>query len=143
MGHPELRIYCLLWLEEGDGAAGWVVEDGHRSDAGDFLRAENDGGAERAGFFRGFVDFLHTDVGEPTGMSAGERGYAATGAVVWLEGAVDHRGAHLIVLKFPAEECAVENLGFGEIGGVELEVDEWICHEWIPLHWSVARCAHH
>ena len=41
-------------------------------------------------------------------------------------------GPMSIVLKFPAEECAVECLGFGGIGRIELEVDEGICHGWIP-----------
>ena len=137
---PSRRHADLLWLEDGDGAAGWILEDGHPSDVGNFLRTHVDGGAEGARLISGLLNVFYADISEPAGVSTGHGDHAASGAFVGLERAVDAVRAHVHVLKLPAEERAVERLCFGEIGRIEFEVDEWICHAVFPLRMEDAEC---
>jgi hypothetical protein len=126
-------------LPEGDGGAGGVGEDGHPAVAGDLLRAADDGGSEAGGLGGGCVDVVDTNVGEPAGGGAGHGEHSAAGAVVGFEHAVDHAAAHVVVGDRPVEELGVEVLGFGEVGGGELEVYERVCHECLLFDCGAAR----
>src|SRR6185437_3607362 len=122
-----LHLHVGVCLEERDGGAGRVEEDGEPAHVRNFLRPFVDGCAERLRLFGRGLDVLDTDVGQPEGGHTGYGEDAAAWTRAVLEGGVDHV-AHVVVVELPVEEFAVELFGLGGVGGTELEVDEGIGH---------------
>ena len=139
MGHPVDRVTTDMgfWIalffvfpEAQDGAGG-VGEDAEPAHVGDFGGVPDEGGSEGDGLFGGGFDVVDEHVREPQGGGVGHGVFhhAATRAVFWFEGGVDHAAAHVGVGDLPVEEGGVEGFGFDGIGGVEFHVTERVGHD--------------
>ena len=117
-------------LPEGDGGAAWIPEDTHMAVARDLADVDDDFGAKGFCFDgRGF-DVIDADVGQPHGWRAGHGMFhhTADGIVAVFDEGVVHAHAWN-VFELPIEEFGVEGFGVWDVGGVELRVDEWVCHD--------------
>src|SRR5271170_363628 len=115
-------------LKDGDGAARRIGHNGHPADVWNLDRAHMNGGAKRSCFLGRSIDVVDPDIRKPALIAAGHRGHASVWPSVRLKCAIDAGRSHVRVPELPAEQGAVKFFRFGEVRGIELEVNEGVSH---------------
>src|SRR5262249_17579428 len=132
-GPVACRLLVRLRLPHCQGGAGGVGDDAHRAEVADLHDVGHDLGPELARLPCRRADVGDADVGQPVWRRAGRlvHRHPAAGPLAHLDHRVGDAAGHRNVLQLPVEELAVELLRACDVAGVELDVHEWIGHEYL------------